>query len=154
MSRTKGSKNKKVLKKRGRPKGSKKVKRGRPKGSKNKVTKVKAVKAVKGKRGRPRKVTKDLCTEYIKPPKSYKFLGYCPKCNFIISKKELVLKTIFLCESCGKRATVKKLRRESKASGDVPKSKKEYLQKTIHVNYNDMAPMAEGIRGVNINIAT
>lgn len=121
MSRPKGSKNKKH--RRGR---------GRPKGSKNK--KVHSIKFRKRKRGRPKKVYEAAKKIEYPEVKPVKFLGYC-KCGFMITKKELVSKFIYLCPLCEKRNRISKLKDEKKSEIEKPKTKKEYLENIIHVQY-------------------
>ena len=104
----------KVKKKRGRPRKVKveelsKVpkspkKRGRPVGQKNKTYK-------------PHTISSTECggDDYV-PPKTYQFLGYCPKegCNTMVGSMDLAAKTktIFVCSMCGKRAKVETLKDE------------------------------------------
>jgi len=139
---------KKIVKKATKSKSKKKVvtkgkKRGRPAGSKNKVIKAKAkakdapVK-VPGKRGRPptKKVKLSTeCDDYV-PPKSYKFLGYCPKkdCGMHVSEKDMVTKTIFVCIRCEKRARVSQLKQ--KVADFKPQSKKEFLSSSNLIGGN------------------
>ena len=162
----------KVIKKRGRPKGSKgtknavkkktvkakvskkvskkkvvkkAVKRGRPKGSKSSTTSKKVVKKV-AKRGRPKgsgkKVEKKKEEEAYIPPKSYKVLGYC-SCGLHISSKDLVSKMVYTCPRCDKRARTNKLTAENETIKVEPMSKKEYLSSTINSQFNDMPPMED-----------
>ncbi len=145
MSRPKGSKNKKhkkyrmlycglkPKKKLGRPR---KRRRGRPKGSLNKVQK-------KCRRGRPKGSKKAPTESYdMSNVKRYKFLGYC-KCQALISTKELVKKFIYECPACGKRARIKKLLKE--IVREKAKTKKEYLDNTIHATHIDAIPLSEGV---------
>jgi len=107
-----------------------KAKRGRPKGSKNKIVKiVKIVKKKIGKKGRPKikKISKIEEPEYI-PPKSYKFLGYCPKCKVMIGTHDLISKFIFECP-CGCRKRVKFLKPETRPTPVI--SKRDYLKAAI-----------------------
>ena len=106
-------------KKRGRPCKKKvegvlkvKKKRGRPVGQKNKTFKIKSY---------------TECDDYILP-KTYKFLGYCPNgCDNIISTKDLAkgTKTIYVCELCGRRGKISKLKQERIIENSS--SKKEYI---------------------------
>ncbi len=59
------------------------------------------------------------------PPKSYKIIGYCPKCGMILSKKDFISKMIFVCP-CGVRKHKRFLKKES--SNVKISSKKEYLK--------------------------
>ena len=121
----------KVKKKRGRPpkpktetememEGLPKVpkKRGRPAGQKNKTYK-------------PRNISSTECDDEYVPPKTYKFLGYCPNkdCNALVGSMDLVAKTIYVCSMCGKRAKVSSLKQELER--DRPSSKREYMQSNI-----------------------
>ena len=112
----------KVKKKRGRPPKVKteelpKVpkKRGRPAGQTNKTYK-------------PRNILSTECGDEYVPPKTYKFLGYCPNkdCDALVGSMDLVAKTIYVCSMCGKRAKVSTLNQELER--DKPSSKKEYMQ--------------------------
>jgi len=142
-----------------------KRKRGRPKGSKNKpkVPSTETVKSApkkkdslvssepKKKRGRPRKVDqveKKFSRNVSKSDdidmsnvKTFKFLGYCPKCEAMIGSTDLEegKKTIFRC-GCGKRARVKLLKLSRNVVGDRPKTKKEFLEQTIDVNDYGFVP--------------
>lgn len=121
---------KKKVTKKVAPKGKK---RGRPVGSKNKgPAKERNPKSLK-KRGRPPKVKEvkastecDDYDDYV-PPKSYKFLGYCPKkgCMTIVSEQDLASKQIFVCIKCGKRDKISKLIKERPVK---TMSKKAFLQ--------------------------
>jgi predicted RNA-binding Zn-ribbon protein involved in translation (DUF1610 family) len=117
-------------------------KMGRRKGSKNN-THRKIHKKVKGRRGRPKGPAKKKAapTELhdMSNVKTYKFLGFCKKCEFQISKKELVSKTIYECPSCGKKDKISKLIK--KLSTEKPKSKKEYLESTIHSTHIAHLPL-------------
>ena len=168
MGRPKGSKNKKTVVK----KVVKKGKRGRPKGSKNKKTAVKKIikKVVKkGKRGRPKGSKNKVVTKVIKgtkgidsiefdykPPRSYKFLGNCPKCKGMIGTKDLVSKFIFVCSSCDKRARTNKLKGLKSNLADKTDmskmTKAEYLETSIAVPH-DMPPMNEKNELVNVKLA-
>ena len=109
---------------------------GRPKGSLNRKYKKAPEKKEKRKRGRPRKAAIVPMPEPESNCKSIKFLGYCPKCKFLISKKELVSKKLFQCPSCEKRARTNRLLKES---GSEPLTRKEYLETMVHASsYNDM----------------
>ncbi len=133
MSRPKGSKNKKKV---GRPR---KCRRGRPKGSKNKVHR-------KCRRGRPKgSLKKKVSTESydMSNVKKFKFLGYCKGCQMLIATKDLVSKFIYLCPGCGKRTRIKKLLKE--IVKEKPKSKKEYLDSTIHAVHLDAIPLSTGV---------
>lgn len=113
---------------------------GRPKGSLNKKKKLPVKKYRK--RGRPKgkkKVNVPAIVYDMSKVKITKFLGYCPKCKFMISKKELVSKLVFLCPACNKKDRVTKLLKET--GSEKPKSKKEYLQSTVHVSSLESLPL-------------
>lgn len=115
---------------------------GRPKGSKNKVHKKKLGRPRKCRRGRPKGTTKKVvCTESydMSKVKKFKFLGYCKKCEALISSKELVKKTIYECPCCHKRDRVTRLLNELER--EKPKSKKEYLDSTIHASHIETLPL-------------
>lgn len=106
----------------------------RTKGALNKKYKVKVASKKYRKRGRPRKikvVKEKIILPIIKP---VKFLGYCGKCLFMITAKELLSKFIYECPSCGKRNRISKLKKEIKTI-ERHATKKDYLQATIHVQY-------------------
>ena len=118
-----------------RPK--KKVTKG---SNKKRVTKGKATKesnkkrVTKKKKVAPGKMNLKVFEEpedYVMP-KTYKFLGWCPKrsCNCMISTKDLVpgKKTIYLCPSCNKRDRISRLRTESNIQR--AKSKKDFLSQS------------------------
>ena len=146
--RTRKSKTKKTKKTKKPKKGKKKL--GRPKGSKNKkpkktqkrkltksTKKIKKIKKIKkkellGEDGKP-----------YKPPRSYKMLGYCPKCKGMISTKDLISKYIYVCASCNKRARTNTIRKTQRSTQEKPKSKKEYIESTVNAEYHDMPPMEE-----------
>jgi DNA-directed RNA polymerase subunit M/transcription elongation factor TFIIS len=99
---------------------------------------------MKRKRGRPRiknRNGKKVKTGYqaIKYPevKPVKFLGYCNKCFCQVMKTDLESIRVFVCPSCGNRSQLNKLKKTRSATEDKPKSKKEYLENTLHVNYAD-----------------
>jgi hypothetical protein len=70
---------------------------------------------------------------------SGKVLGYCPKCDGIISTYDLVSKFIFVCGGCDKRARTNKLKAESKAlKGNEYSSKREYMEPTIGSTHTDL----------------
>ena len=102
-----------AIKKKKKKKGKK---RGRPKGSKNKKSKKKVLKKIE-----------DI--EEYKVPKSYKFLGYCPKCKGMISERDLESRFIFICP-CGCRKRTKYLRKAIRGKEKVS-SKEEYLKNAI-----------------------
>lgn len=129
---------------------------GRRKGSKNKVksekSEIKKVKKVKKslknsdssdssdspkKKGRPVGSKNNVKDPEIIPEKkirAYKLLGYCSKCKTMITKKDLESPRIFNCPGCKKRANTGKLKAEYNIT--KAKSKREYLNTTIHVNYD------------------
>jgi len=117
---------------------------GRPKGSKNKVHKNKKAHK-KCRRGRPKGSIKKVPTESydMSNVKTYKFLGFCKKCEMQITTKELVSKFIYECPGCGKRNRIKKLLKE--LVKDRPKNKKEYLDSTIHASHIDSIPNTSDI---------
>jgi DNA-directed RNA polymerase subunit M/transcription elongation factor TFIIS len=92
-------------------------KRGRPGGSKNKGTGTKL---------------STECDDYV-PPKSYKFLGYCPKagCGSMIGTNDLISKMVFVCPACDNKDKISKLKSKLKNIVEKSKSKKEYLSITI-----------------------
>jgi len=115
---------------------------GRPKGSLNKKYKkvTPVIPVIKRKRGRPKKIVEPVI-EAIVPPsdmKKTKFLGYCPKCDFMIVKRDLISKFLFICPSCNKRARIKQLKKELKRSEPRPATKKEYLENTIDAKHIEM----------------
>jgi hypothetical protein len=77
---------------------------------------------MKNKRGRPKKIDSDIKKKEYKPswmpegykmPKSYKFLGYCTCENKImISSKDLISKTIYICPLCNIRQKISLLKVE------------------------------------------
>lgn len=117
-------------------------KRGRPPKPKSKTE------VVKKKRGRPPKSADQKTASNSKtigygykaytepddyvPPKSHKFLGYCPKagCNSMISSLDLVSKNIFVCRVCGKRDRISKLKKQRKSKNPLPTSKRDFLNET------------------------
>jgi len=107
-----------------------KGRRGRPKGSKNKSTLC-----TESQGHTSYKSGFELPPDY-KEPKSVKFLGYC-KCGFTISVTDLISKRIYICPSCSKRCSIGKLDQERAGAEERPKTKKEYLNQTINVKYND-----------------
>jgi hypothetical protein len=135
--------------------------RGRPKGSKNKTTKKKVVmlddKPKRG-RGRPKgsknkrdsknrkKLTPKQLREQIRKDlrgvNVGKILGYCPKCDNIISSKEMVSMRTILCNRCEKKHTIKSLREEpawkKRRQMLDGLSKKEYLEDTVGADHHDM----------------
>ena len=133
--------------KRGRPKGSKNkiqkvkevkksvqkglVKRGRPKGSKNSVK-------IMGKRGRPKKIIEQARNEDLTNVITYKFLGFCPKCEIMIGNTDLEKgkKTVIICPACHTRNKMNKLLVTKKTQRDKPKSKKEFLSDIVAVTYD------------------
>lgn len=143
MSRPKGSKNKKIKKE-----------RGRPKGSKTKIKKPKKIKEIKKlKRGRPKKLKDSKSfTELpeIPIPKAYKFIGYCSKCYTMISSNDLISKLIYICVSCGKRAHIKILKNK-KLDSNKFQSKKDYL-KTISSDRREMPVSNENESLENIRV--
>lgn len=107
---------------------------GRPKGSLNK--KGRKIRKVKCRKNKVKK-------EVVLPPsnvKKSKFLGYCPKCRSIVTKKDLESKFIFNCFSCGKRARIKMLK-ESMSTEKTPMTKKEYLEHSVNAEHIDMPPL-------------
>jgi ssDNA-binding Zn-finger/Zn-ribbon topoisomerase 1 len=72
--------------------------------------------------------------------KSSRFLGYCPKCRFLINKKDLETKFIFVCPGCGKRARIKFLQKKINREN---LTKKEYLENTINADHHDMPALNE-----------
>jgi len=109
-----------------------KRKHGRPKGSKNKVKKVEE---------------KPLSNA---PPKSYKFLGYCPKCFCIITSNDLETKFIYKCVRCANRDRVKSL----KDSLNIPKAMnyKDFIENTVNSESLDMPKLADIDPG-DLNVA-
>jgi len=91
----------------------------------------------KKKRGRPKNVVAPLPEIPVIKTTKIKFKGYCPRCKFMITKHEMVSKKIFECPSCGKRATVSKLKKEIR-NEFKPSTKKEYLESIINHNHHDM----------------
>jgi ribosomal protein L37AE/L43A len=110
---------------------------GRPKGSLNSKKKTEVVKVKRG-RGRPR-IVREPPTEspVITKPKVSKFLGYCPKCSFMINSRDMISKMIFKCPKCDKRARKHALKEDS---GIIkhPMTKKEYLESTVNSESIDM----------------
>lgn len=107
------------------------AKRGRPKGSKNKKT------------------LKYTCTESPVIPvdlsnvKTYKFIGYCV-CGFFLSTNHLKknCKTKYICPSCDKTGKVKNLIKDKVIpEEEIPKSKKEYIDRTINAEFHDVVPL-------------
>jgi len=86
-----------------------------------------------------RKLKKDN-KEDLSNIKSSRFLGYCPKCRFLINKKDLETKLIFVCPGCGKRARIKLLQKEIRREN---LTKKEYLENTVNADYHDMPTLNE-----------
>jgi hypothetical protein len=80
----------------------------------------------------------DLPDNY-EPPKTFKVLGYCPKCDMVLMENDFVSKMIFECP-CGCRKHKKYLRLESKRELKRQKqkaiSKKQYLREASSVDYN------------------
>jgi len=61
-------------------------------------------------------------------PKSYKIVGYCPKCDMFISTKDFESKMIFSCVRCGIRKHKKYLLNDQQRLAKAEKiSKKQYL---------------------------
>ena len=113
---------------------------GRPKGSLNKKTKKKIM--MKRKRGRPRKVIEKVAEKLdpVVPTRKSKFIGFCPKCYFMVAKTELVSKFIYECPSCGKRARISTLKKE-KPTLKTYSNQKDYLSSTINADHYDMPSM-------------
>lgn len=123
----------------------------RTKGALNKKKKVKVVLEVKHrKRGRPKKVVAIVEKKVFPVVKAVKFLGYC-RCEFMITTKELLSKFIFECPGCGKRNRTSKLKKALKVE-DKPKTKKEYLESTIHAPYVSMSTHDENIDPKSLKI--
>jgi len=101
---------------------------GRPKGSKNKVTVNNIVKRGPGRPKALRKLSTE-CDNYL-APKSFKFIGYCNKCNTIISSNDLESKFIWICPCCNKRARTSKLKEVSKIQPIEVMSQRQYLKET------------------------
>jgi hypothetical protein len=67
--------------------------------------------------------------EDYKPPRSFKIVGYCPKCDMFLSTKDFASKMIFVCVKCGLRKHKKYLKPESKRQlKKQVMSKKQYLR--------------------------
>lgn len=147
MSRPIGSKNKhhkkttpkKYKKSKKSKKYKKHLKRGRPKGSKNKVYKVKIPEEPKRKRGRPKNPVVAIELPPASIIKKSKFLGFCPKCNFMIAKGDLESKQIFICPSCNKRDRIKNLKKI--VASEKFTSKKDYLNAVIDSKHVEMLPL-------------
>ena len=105
----------------GRPKGSK----NRSVGKKQECQKNKSAKIVKS---GVFKRSDSFKAEVVIPSdiRTCKFFGFC-KCDFMITRFEMVTKSIYQCPRCGKRAKVNTLKAVMKSSGEKPTSKKEYL---------------------------
>lgn len=109
-----------------------KRKRGRPRKSKDEIPNLVTEPIIKKKRGRPPKQNVDLEAQYKEYKKSFrktsivsKISGYCPKCEAIISKLDVV-KNKYTCYKCGNMGKVKELK-ATKHQTVVFKNKKEYL---------------------------
>jgi len=122
----------------------------KPKNTKKKtVKKVTKKKAVKKKvKKTVKKVVKvkkkwsslkeEILADDYKPPKTYKVIGYCPKCDIVLMKKDFISKMIFQCP-CGCRKHKKYLRNESlrskklkiAAEKEARVSKKAYLKEAV-----------------------
>jgi len=112
---------------------------GRPKGSLNRRDKKPIIK-LKRKRGRPKEIKK--VEEEVVPPsdvKISKFLGYCPRCWFMMNKRDLETKFIYVCPGCGNRGRVNMLKKVK--SPHEKMSKRDYLEATLNAEYYDMPPM-------------
>lgn len=59
------------------------------------------------------------------------FLGNCSNCNAMICSSDCLNETQAVCPACGKKLTLKKLKKNVVDPEDRPKSKKEYLEHTI-----------------------
>lgn len=105
-----------------------KKRRGRPKGSKNKNMCTESPAGNKYKSGFE-------LPEGYREPKAVLFLGYC-KCGFAINVNDLDGKRKYICPSCEFRGSIQKLLNERPGSEERPKSKKEYLEQTVNVQYN------------------
>jgi hypothetical protein len=75
------------------------------------------------------KVVVDDEPDYI-PPKTYKIVGYCPRCDMFLSTKDFASKMIFVCVKCGLRKHKKYLKTESERKRKQQKaiSKRQYLK--------------------------
>lgn len=115
---------------------------GRKLGSKNKRRAMIVMR--KRKRGRPRKVIEKVeeKKDPVVPTKKLKFIGFCPKCLFMIAKAELISKLVYVCPSCGKRARINTLKKE-RPTLKTYRNEKEYLSSTINVDHYDMPSMHE-----------
>ena len=100
-------------------------KRGRPPGRKNKSSNSHFIES-------------KIEDAYV-PPKSHKFLGYCPckNCESLVGSLDLVSKNIFICPQCLKKGNISKLKNSASYSKDVPRSKKEFLQTVNSVYVED-----------------
>ena len=120
----------------------------RTKGSLNRKTKK--ITKKNRKRGRPK--NPKPTTGYVKivypEVKSVKFLGFC-SCGALIIEKDLNSAKTYICPSCSKQVLVKKLKKE-KENIDRPKSKKEYLEAVLRVNYADSNNAPEVIDNIKI----
>lgn len=103
---------------------------------KKKVVKEKAASTVKAKAKKIKVV--DIEVDDYKPPRTYKIVGYCPKCDIMLSKKDFVSKMIFECP-CGCRKHKKYLRliskRDRKRKVSQAISKNQYLKEAKSVKY-------------------
>jgi len=92
---------------------------------------------VKKKLGRPK--LKDSGTGYSKPKypevAPVKFLGYCKKCDGMITRKDLVSIRVSVCPTCGKRSGLNKLVKVKKEVKEKHSSKREYLSDILQVDY-------------------
>jgi len=115
-----------------------------------KLKKPKKLKKHYKKRGRPKKAyTETQETSVVSNVKTFKFLGYCLKCNFMLYTGDKVSKIMVVCPSCGKKLRVSVLRKVRKIESEKPKNKKEYLESTIHVNYEELPPLNDEVINPN-----
>lgn len=71
-----------------------------------------------------------------------KFLGYCPKCDVMVSSRDMISKFIYECSCCNHRARLKTLLAGKKNAIEKPESQKRYLKETnVNVNKSDIIPV-------------